>query len=482
MFKKSLVPTVRLAVLALVCFHVSSLFSAEGRKKNIILILADDLGWSDVGYQGADLIETPHIDALAKNGASFSRAYAMPVCTPSRAALLTGKHAARLHMTIWSEGALKGPTSRKLLQAESLHDLSHSETTLAKHLQQQGYLTASIGKWHLGDAGHFPETHGFDVNIGGNHWGAPQTFFWPYSGSGYYGKEFRYVPGLAFGSDGEYLTDRLTDEALKVIDEAGDQPFFLYLAHYAPHVPVEAKAEYIAYFEKKLKTGMHHQNATYAAMVKSLDDSVGRVVEHLKKKGLTDNTIIIFASDNGGYLGIDQKSKQTTATTNNYPLRSGKGSCYEGGIRVPLIVNWPGVTSSESVIAEPVMITDIFHTLARAGKFDLAVEFPNDGVDLKPLLLGSKTKLKREALYFHFPHYYSTTTPASAVLAGRWKLLRYYEDDRLELFDLEQDPSEEKNVAAAHPQVTENLLGKLKSWLKKSGANFPMKNIGRRRR
>ncbi len=462
-------------LILLFCF-LTTISGAETKTPNIVLILADDLGWSDVGYQGADLIETPHIDALAKSGATFSNAYAMPVCTPSRAALLTGKHAARLHMTIWSEGALKGPTSRKLLQAESLHDLPHAETSLAKHLQQRGYLTALVGKWHLGNAGHFPETHGFDVNVGGNHWGAPQTFFWPYSGSGFYGNEFRYVPGLPFGNDGEYLTDRLTDEALKVIDRAGEQPFFLYLAHYAPHIPVEAKAEDIAYFTKKLKPAMHHQNATYAAMVKSLDDSVGRIVEHLEEKGMTDNTILIFASDNGGYIGIDRKSKQSVATTNNYPLRSGKGSCYEGGIRVPLIVKWPGVTTAGTSISEPVIITDIFHTLARAAKFDLANEFPNDGVDLRPLLLGGKTKLERDALYFHFPHYYATTTPVSAVLAGKWKLLKYFEDERLELYDLEEDPTESNNVAARYPEETKLLLAKLQDWLKKSESNLPKRN------
>ncbi|MCF6314368.1 MAG: sulfatase [Verrucomicrobiales bacterium] len=443
---------------------------------NIVLILADDLGWSDVAYQGGDLVETPHIDALAKSGTAFSRAYAMPVCTPSRAALLTGKHAARLHMTIWSEGALQGPKTRKLLQAEALHDLPHAETTLAKHLQNKGYLTALVGKWHLGDAGHFPETHGFDVNVGGNHWGAPQTFFWPYSGSGFYGNEFRYVPGLPFGNDGEYLTDRLTDEALKVIDRAGEQPFFLYLAHYAPHIPVEAKAEDIAYFTKKLKPAMHHQNATYAAMVKSLDDSVGRIVEHLEKRGMTDNTILIFASDNGGYIGVDRKSKQSVATTNNYPLRSGKGSCYEGGIRVPLIVKWPGVTTAGTSISEPVIITDIFHTLADAQKFTLQEEFPNDGLDLRSLLLNPQTSLEREALYFHFPHYYATTTPVSAVIAGHWKLLKYYEEDRLELYDLNKDPSESKNVASEHPQKAKVLLQKLQRWIKEQGANMPNQN------
>ncbi len=462
--------------IALLFLSIETTGAVTLNRPNIVLILADDLGWSDVAYQGGDLIETPHIDALAKSGAAFSNAYAMPVCTPSRAALLTGKHAARLQMTIWSEGSRSGPTNRKLLQANSLHDLSHEQITLAKHLRSKGYRTALVGKWHLGDAAHFPESHGFDVNIGGNHWGAPETFFWPYSGSKRYQSKFRYVPGLAFGREGEYLTDRLTDEALKIIDRAVREPFFLYLAHYAPHIPLEAKAEDIAYFKNKLKPEMHHQNATYAAMVKSLDDSVGRVVAHLNKKGLADNTIVVFVSDNGGFIGVDRKAGQVTPTTNNYPLRSGKGSCYEGGIRVPLIVNWPGVTTAGTTIREPVVITDIFHTLASAIEFDLPSDFLGDGMDLKPLLLDPECEVKRDALYFHFPHYYSTSTPVSAIRAGSWKLLRYYEDERLELFDLENDPSETKNVAGQYPEKTKALVVKLQNWLKDSEANFPMEN------
>src|SRR4051812_7458985 len=195
-------------------------------KPNILIILADDLGWSDLGCYGADLHETPNLDRLATQCVRFTNAYAMSVCSPSRATLLTGKHAARLHITIWAEGSLDGPKNRKLLQADSLHDLPHTETTLAKHLQGAGYLTALVGKWHLGGAGNFPESHGFDVNIGGTHWGAPETYFWPYSGDGYYSDGFRYVPHLEFGKPGEYLTDRLTDEAMRVIDRANGKPFF----------------------------------------------------------------------------------------------------------------------------------------------------------------------------------------------------------------------------------------------------------------
>jgi arylsulfatase A-like enzyme len=216
---------------------------AGDAKPNILLIVADDLGWSDLACYGADLHETPHLDRFAQQGVRFTNAYAMSVCSPSRAALLTGKHAARLQITTWAEGSRGGPKNRRMIEAPSLHDLPLTEPTLARRFHDAGYLTALVGKWHLGDADHTPEAHGFDVNIGGTQWGAPQTYFSPYSGKGRFGPEFRFVPDLAFGKPGEYLTDRLTDEALRVIDQAGKQPFFLYFAHHAPHTPIEAKPD-----------------------------------------------------------------------------------------------------------------------------------------------------------------------------------------------------------------------------------------------
>ena len=447
--------------------------SAAETKPNIVLIFADDLGWSDLGCYDADLHETPHLDRLAQQGVRFTDAYAMSVCTPSRAALLTGKHAARLKMTIWSEGTQSGPKNRKLLQAESLHDLPHTEITLAKRLQDAGYLTALVGKWHLGDAAHYPETRGFDVNIGGTQWGAPQTFFWPYRGSGRFGPEFRYVPHLEFGKPGEYLTDRLTDEALRVIDQADDKPFFLYLAHYAPHTPMEAKDHDVHHFEAKLRPGQHHQNAVYAAMVKSLDDSVGRVLDHLKQRGLEENTIVIFTSDNGGYIGTDKG--QTTPVTSNAPLRSGKGSLYEGGIRVPLIVRWPGVTPAAAECRDPVVLMDLFHTLT-ATLSGSQPSGPADGLNLKPLLQQPDTTLKRDALYFHYPHYYATTTPVSAIRSGDWKLLEYLEDGRHELYHLKEDPGEHTDLVHRMPDKTASLLKQLHDWRHQVGAAMPTAN------
>jgi arylsulfatase A len=460
-------------VLLLVSLSVAS---SAGKPPNIVLILADDLGWADVGCYGADLHETPHIDRLASKGMRFTDAYAMPVCSPTRGALLTGRHAARIHITIWAEGSLKGPQNRKLLQGDSLHDLPHTETTLAKHLQDAGYLTALVGKWHLGDADHFPETHGFDVNIGGTHWGAPQTFWWPYSGTGRFGPEFRYVPHLEFGKPGEYLTDRLTDEAIKVIDHAGDKPFFLYLAHHAPHTPIEAKGKDTKHFEARLKPDMHHQNPVYAAMVKSLDESVGRVLAHLKERDLEKNTIVVFVSDNGGFIGIDRKSGQAMPVTNNAPLRSGKGSCYEGGTRVPLIVRWPGVTSAGTECATPVVVMDLFTTLLGAAGLNAQSEVVSDGLDLKPLLKQPSAKLDRDALFFHYPHYYETTTPVSAVRAGDWKLLEYLEDDHVELYNLKADLSEQHNLAKEMPDLAKALRDRLHEWRDSVGAALPTAN------
>ncbi len=448
---------------------------AEDRP-NIVFILADDMGWSDLGCYGADLYETPNIDSLAANGMKFTDAYAMPVCSPTRAALLTGRHAARVRMTIWSEGSLKGPQNRKLLQGESLHSLPHSETTLAMLLQKAGYFTALVGKWHLGDADHYPETHGFDVNIGGTHWGAPQTFWYPYRGEGYFGSGYRYVPHLEFGKSGEYLTDRLTDESLAVIDKAGDKPFFLYLSHHAPHTPIEAKADDVKYFESKLQPEMKHQNAVYAGMLKSLDESVGRVLAKLKDRGLDKNTIVIFASDNGGFIGIDKKSGQTVPATNNAPLRSGKGSCYEGGIRVPMIVHWPGVTTQGAICREPVIVMDVLPTLLAATGIEMPDDVTIDGLNLTPLLKDPAAKLDRNALHFHYPHYYSTTTPVSAMRAGDWKLLEYYEDNRVELFNLKEDLGETKDLANQHPQRAAQLRKQLQHWRDEVGAREPRPN------
>lgn len=450
---------------------------------NVVLILADDLGWSDLGCYGADLHETPHLDRLASRSIRFTQAYAASVCSPTRASLLTGKHYARLGITTWRESAPNPPNDKPLLTPTSVADLPYSERTLAEIFKEAGYRTAIVGKWHLGDATHYPETQGFDINIGGTLWGAPQTYFYPYKGSGRFEGEFRYVPHLEGGKEGEYLTDRLTDEALKVIDQAGDQPFFLYLAHHAPHSPIQAKKEKIARYEKKVTPKLHHQNATLAAMVESLDESVGRVLDRLEQRGLSERTIVIFLSDNGGHIGKYEEKQ----VTNNYPLRSGKGSMFEGGIRIPLIIHAPGFGNAESISAEPVYVADLFETLRElTGVTDAKVKEGEekkrlpDGMSLVPIMRDPSATLPREALYFHFPHYYPTTTPASAIRMRDWKLIEYHEGPRQELFNLKDDPTESTDLSAKDPAKLKELLTKLNAWRKEVSAPMPTSNLNYR--
>jgi arylsulfatase A-like enzyme len=462
--------------IILLLIAIATLARAQDRPPNIVVILADDLGAVDLGCYGADLIETPRLDGLAKESIVFRQAYASaPVCSPTRAALMTGKHSARVGITIWSEGSLGGPINRRLLQGESKHDLPLSEVTLAERLHDAGYATALVGKWHLGDGDHAPETQGFDVNIGGTRWGAPTTFFWPYRGSGRFGQEFRYVPGLPLGKAGDYLTDKLTDAAIGFIDSARDRPFFLLLAHHAPHTPIEAPASLVEHFQSKLRPEMKHQNPAYAAMIKSLDENVGRVLDHLQSRGLANNTIVVFTSDNGGYIGVDRKGGFTAPCTNNFPLRSGKGSLYEGGIRVPLVVRWPG-TRTPGERTQPVVTCDLSFTLLAAAGLSPSVDQPSDGVDLAPLLRNEKSKLARETLYWHYPHYYETTTPVSAIRSGDWKLLEYFEDGRRELFNLRDDPQESRDLAASQPSKLAELMKELASWRTDVGAKSPQPN------
>lgn len=460
--------------LAIILITCAATRGAERQKPNIIFILADDLGWADLGCYGADLHETPNLDRFAAEGVRFSQAYAMPVCSPTRAAIMTGKHAARLHITIWREGTFDKPDlTKKLILPNNEHNLSLTDVSLAKALKSAGYLTFHVGKWHLGDGHHYPEAFGFDINIGGTEWGAPNTYFYPFSGTKNYG-EFRYVPGLGLGKPGDYLTDRFTDEAIKLIDEAGDRPFYLNLCHHAVHTPIEGKADLVEHFRKKITPGMHHQNPGYAAMLTSLDEGVGRILRHLEERHLAGNTIVVFNSDNGGY--INKFGKETV--TNNTPLRSGKGSLYEGGVRVPLIIRWPGVAPAGAVCNEPVICTDYFKTLTEAAGVDPSTtgDSGRDGVSLMPLLKDPSAKLERDTLFFHYPHYYATTSPVGAIRQGDWKLLEYFEDNHLELYNLKDDLAESKNLAQEMPDRAKELQQRLAAWRQSVGAQMPTPN------
>ena len=444
----------------------AGLAQAQPKPLNFVFILADDLGWADLGCYGADLHETPNLDRLAGEGVRFTHAFsASPVCSPTRASIMTGKHPARLGITIWSEGAITPTRNRMLLPAESRPELPLEEITIAERFKDLGYLTASIGKWHLGGATHYPETQGFDINIGGTLWGAPPTFFWPYRGTLDANKEIRYVPGMEGGKPGEYLTDRLTDEALRVMRSAGDRPFFLYLAHHSVHTPIEAKRDVVERYQAKVAADMRHRNASYAAMVESLDESVGRVVAEINRLNIADRTVVIFTSDNGGYINPFKGEPVTT----NAPLRSGKGSLYEGGIRVPLLVKWPGLTNPGGVCREPVYSADLFPTLTGEPE-------STDGITLRGLLKDPRSRISRDELYFHYPHYYPTTTPVSAVRTRDWKLLYYYEHDRTELYRIGSDESETTDIALSQTGRVTLMRQQLEHWLDQVDAKRPQRN------
>ncbi|MFO0946900.1 MAG: sulfatase [Planctomycetota bacterium] len=446
----------------------------DAARPNVLLILADDLGWSDLGCYGADYHETPNLDRLASQGTRFSQAYTASVCSPTRASIMTGKHPARLHITIWFEGSLRPVTDRKLIPPQTVSHLPLQEVTLAERLQSAGYRTIHVGKWHLGDAGHYPETQGFDVQVGGTFWGAPASYFFPYRGPNQNTAEHRYVPGLGFGKPGDHLCDRLTDTAIQFMDQVKEEPFFLNLWYHDPHTPIEAKPDLVKRYEDKKREGLNHQNPKYAAMVENLDENIGRILQYLEKIGLAERTVVVFLSDNGGYTN----EFRGTVVTNNSPLRSGKGSLYEGGIRVPLLVRWPGVTKPGSVCQTPVTSMDLCSTLAEIAGVPLqeAEIRERDCLSMTGLLRNPDSKLSRDDLYFHYPHYYFNTSPVSAIRSGDWKLLEYHEDKHVELYDLGTDLGESTDRAKNLPEKAAELRWKLHAWRKAVDAQMPTAN------
>ncbi len=442
---------------------------------NVLLIVADDLGWADLSCYGNDLHETPRLDRLAAQGVRFTEAYAAsPVCSPTRAAILTGQHPARLHMTIWRENALvRG--NRKLLEPVCLDSLPLEHETLAEILKASGYYNAHVGKWHLGRAEFYPQLHGFHENVGGTLWGAPQTFWYPYSGDSYF-RDWRYVPDLEPGHAGDYLTDALTNQAIHIMDreaKAG-RPFYLNLWYHAVHTPIEGKRALVEHYRKKITKNSIRKNPYYAAMVHALDENVGRVLAKLDQLGIAEKTLVIFTSDNGGFVNTCKLHKGLQVA-NNTPLRSGKGSCYEGGLRVPLIVRGPGVAKGEEC-SVPVYSCDLLPTVLKAVGLAEKTPSPLDGPDITTLLQNPSATLPREALYFHYPHYYPTTSPVSAIRKGRWKLLEYYEDGRRELYDLSNDLGEQKDLSQSHLDLAKALAEELHAWRHKVNAQEPDPN------
>jgi arylsulfatase A-like enzyme len=424
---------------------------APPKKPNFVFFLVDDLGWRDVGCYGTKFYETPNIDRLAREGMRFTDAYAAcPVCSPTRASILTGKYPARLSLTDWIPGQReKNP---KLLVPKFNQELPLEEVTIAEALKATGYACASIGKWHLGGEPYYPDKQGFDLNVGGTAKGSPPSYFSPYG-----------IPTLADGPKGEYLTDRLADEAEKFIEQNRYRPFFLYLPHFAVHTPIQGKEEIAAKYARKPPDG-GQKNATYAAMIESVDQSVGRVMKKLDALGLADRTVVFFMSDNGGLAGI----------TSNAPLRAGKGTLYEGGIREPMIVKWPGVVRSGTTASTPVTSTDFYPTILEMAGLPPKPEQHVDGLSIMPLLKESGP-LRRDTLYWHYPHYHRTT-PAGALRHGDWKLIEYFEDGRLELYNLRDDLGEANDLATAMPEKARELQKMLAEWRRSVGAQMPTPN------
>jgi len=427
----------------------------DGRVPNVILILVDDLGWSDLPCYGNNFHETPHIDRLARQGMRFQDFYAAPVCSPARASIQSGQYTARVGITNFIPGHWR--PFAKLIEAPNGPFLPLACVTIAEALKQAGYTTGHFGKWHLGPHSHFPDKQGYDVSVvtGGRHFGSRVL-----------GKPPKKLPPEV------YLADFLTDRAVEFIEQNRDRPFFVHLAHYAVHIPLEAKAAEIRKYVEKPKPPGGVNNPVYAAMIAHVDQSVGRVMKTLEQLQLADNTVFIFTSDNGGLRR--RYDGQGEVVTTNAPLRDEKGSLYEGGIRVPLVVRWPGVVAPDSVCREPVTCADFYPTLVEVAGGKPPAAQVLDGLSLVPLLKQAGG-FQREAVYFHYPHYHHTR-PAGAIRAGDWKLIEFFDDETLELYNLKDDLGEQNDLIGKLPQLARQLHGRLEAWRKSVGAKMPTEN------
>jgi arylsulfatase A-like enzyme len=472
------------AMLPLVTARAESPDGA-GKPPNIVLILGDDLGWADLGVYGSTFYETPNLDRLAAEGMRFTNAYATaPVCSPTRASILTGKYPARVGVTDYIPGGSRG----KLLPAKFVQQLPLDQPNLARALKSRGYATWHVGKWHLGKEPFYPERQGFDVNIAGGYTGHPRKgYFSPYA-----------LPSLADGPDGEYLTDRTTDEAIALIEKhPKETPFFLNMWHYAPHTPIQAPPALVEKYKAKaarlgldvkdvLDAGEPHPiekkrslpitrrreqtDPVYAAMIENLDTNTGRLLAALERSGQADNTIIIFTSDNGGL------STSEGAPTANGPFRDGKGWLYEGGIRVPLIIKWPGSNVAPGEVNSGIVISaDLTPTLLEMSGKPAPPSADFDGQSIVAMMKGADPPLR--PCYWHYPHYGNQGgAPASAIRHGQWKLIEFFEDDHLELYDLTDDIGETRNLAKEQPQRVSELHAMLKRWRETVGATLPSPN------
>lgn len=429
---------------------------------NFLFILIDDMGWRDLGCYGSSFYETPNIDRFARQSVRFTNAYAAcPVCSPTRASILTGKYPARLHLTDWIPGRAQWRAARLLTPAFQ-QELPPAEVTLAQALKPLGYASASIGKWHLGGPPYYPDQSGFDLNVGGTEKGQPQSYFGPFD-----------LPNLRGGSKDEYLTDRLTVEAVKFIEASRDRPFFLYLPEFAVHLPEQAKQATIERFRAKADAKNPQHDPVYAAMISSLDENVGRILNRLDALGLSERTVVIFMSDNGGLV---YENKRKEAVTSNAPLRAGKGHLYEGGIREPMMIRWPGATKPGTVCDLPVSSVDFFPTILEMAGARADPKWSVDGLSIVPVLRQTGS-LHRDALYWHYPHYSNQGgVPSGAIRAGDYKLIEFYEDGRLELYNLAEDAGESADLAESDPKRAARLHAMLKSWRQSVHASMPAPN------
>ncbi|MGB7346873.1 MAG: sulfatase [Pirellulaceae bacterium] len=438
--------------------------TVEIKHPNIVFLLADDLGWTGLNCFGSDLYETPRLDQLASKSMKFTNAYAAcTVCSPTRASIMTGMYPARLRLTDFIAG--QDRPFAKLQIPDWTKRLESRHVTIAEALKQAGYRTGHFGKWHLSDKdsdelGTLPTDQGFDVSISK-----------PKGTRGYFLSD-----DVRSREDTNYLTDWLTDHACDFIaDRSANRPFFLYFAYNVPHTPIQGREDLVDYFQAKVDPNATHNNPTYAAMVKSLDLSVGRVLDQIKSSGQADNTVVIFTSDNGG---LTQRNGKHDGFTENLPLRRGKGSAYEGGVRVPTIIYWPGLTKAGSVCAEPIITTDYYPTLLELLNIngDATHNQSVDGRSLSPLLGNPSAKLNRN-LYWHYPHYHAGGDgPYSAVRSGNYRLIRFYEDDSVRLFDLGNDIGEQTDLSSEQPEKTRQLAADLDQWLASVDAQLPTKN------
>lgn len=437
----------RLTLLSLVLAW-TTLVRAEA-PLNFIVFLTDDLGATDLACYGSPFYETPNLDRLARDGAKFTQCYsACTVCSPTRAAMMTGQYPAKLHVTDWIAGHNR--PFAKLQIPEWTKELPLGTRTVATALKEKGYVTAHFGKWHLE---HTARDHGFDISVADNGKGQPASYLPPYK-----------IANFPDGPPGEELTGRLTQEANHFIEANKAKPFFVYFAPYAVHTPLGGLPEVIAKYKAKADPNAPQHTPAYGAMVQAVDDSVGALRAKLDELKLCDRTVFIFTSDNGGLL--------LGRVTSNLGLRSGKGSAYEGGVRVVGLCRWPGLTQPGRVCSTPAITLDWPTTIAATAGASLPAA---EGTDLRPLLRGES--IPPRPLYWHYPHYHpGSATPYSAIRDGDWRLVHFYEDDRVELYDLAHDPEEKMDLAAKDPERAKALKAKLDTWRQKEGAQAPVPN------